>query len=222
MNIGKDVHGVELLCDANLFGRYAQDLSETTGNGVASMVAFNTSARYADRSLLGRRDSYYFAHVGGPALKLWAVHGDFVARFDGTAHFDAGAVRSLAWPEYLARFGDSGAATVLKMHEYYFGVGGSVAARGSLSYKALELGGRLFLGRYGSVDRGDRFPDEVPRAIHTSDHVTEIEGWAGVAPRTLPFQVRAFYEYLPRSSTMSSVTTTRWDQRFGITLGLNL
>ena len=174
--IGKDLQGADLLVDANLAGRYAQNISESTGNGVASMIAFNSSAHYADRFLNDRRDSYYFAHIGGPALKLWAVQSGFTARFDAMAHFDGGAVRSLAWPEQESRVGETGAPTVLKYHDYYFAIGGSVAARGTLSYKAFELGARAFTGRYTSVDHGDRFPEETSPLVHMSDRVTELEG----------------------------------------------
>lgn len=222
LGLGKDAQAGDLVVDANLFGRYAQGISESTHKGVASMFAFNTSARYADRFLLDRRDSYYFAQLAGPAVKLWAMSGDLVAKFDAAAHFDVGCVRSLAFPEYAARFGDAGASTVLKMKDYYFGIGGSVTARGTVSYKAVELGVRTFVGRYESIDRFDRFPEQVPRPIHTSDRVTELEGWAGIVPRDFPLQVRAFFEHIPRTSTMSSITTTRWDRRFGLTIGAHL
>lgn len=219
VHVGRDANAGELFCDANLFGRFAQNISEGDRKGIASMFAFNSAARYADRFLLDRRDSYYLTHVAGPAFKLWAVNGDFVARLDGTAHFDVGAIRSLAFPEHTSRFGDDDVATVMKMHGYYFGLGWSAAARGTLAYKSLELGGRVLYGRYDSIDSGDRFPAEVPRAIHTSDRIGELEGWAGVVSRELPLQVRAFFAHFPRSSTMSSITETRWDRRFGLTVG---
>jgi hypothetical protein len=52
-----------------------------------------------------------------------------------------------------------------------------------------------------------------------SDRVTELEGWAGIVPPDFPLQVRAYFEHLPRSSTMGSFSHTRWDRRYGISIG---
>jgi hypothetical protein len=218
-NVGNDTIAWELLCDANLFGRYAQNISEGDRAGVASMFAFNTSARYSNRFLLDRRDSYYFAHVAGPAVKLWALKGDFVAKLEGAAHFDVGAVQSFAFPPHSAQFGESGAATTLKMHGYYFGLGWSATARGAIAYKSLELGGRVFLSRFESIDHGDRFPEVTPHPIHMRDRIAELEAWAGAALPGLPLQLRGFFEHLPRTATMGSTTVSRWDQRYGVSLG---
>jgi len=217
--LGKDTSAGDVVADANLFGRYAQNISDGTRSGVASMLAFNTSARYTNRTVLGRRDNYFMSHLAGPAIKLWAMHGDFVARFDATAHVDLALVRSLAFPEHERLYTDAGAASPLRINDYYFAGGGSALARGRLSYKALELGARVFLGWYESIDSWDGF---VPHPIHTSDRIAEFEGWAGIVPPDFPVQVRAFFEHIPRSSKMATIHTTQWDERFGIAVGGNL
>lgn len=215
VNIGDSASAWDLLCDANLFGRYAQDISRAR-SGLASMIAFNSAVRYANRTLLGRPDNYFMAHAGGPAVKLWAVHGDFVARLEGSAHFDLALVRSLAYSDYLSANGENLVPSVTTAHNYYYGFGFSGLARGVLAYKGLELGGRALYGRYDSVDGWDRFPKAV---IDAEDRIGELEAWAGITPRSFPVQVRAFVENIHHSSSMGAFATTRWDRRSGVTIG---
>lgn len=214
-------HTWDLFFDANLFGRYAQaiDLSGGRSVGRAWMFAFNTSARYADHALLGRRDNYAMAHVAGPAVKLWGVVGDLVARLEGAAHLDFAGIRSQAYPQWIGVYGDDGTASVLRAARYYYGVGWSARARGVLSYKFIELGTRAFYGRYESIDRWDRFESDVTRDEHAVDSVAEIESWLAIAPRDFPLQVRGFAEHLPRRSAMAPISVTRWDRRFGFAIG---
>lgn len=210
-------HTWDLSFDANLFGRYAQDIGPRGGH--ASMIAINSAMKFADREVFGRREQYAMAHLIGPAVKLWAVAGDFTARFEAAANFDFAAVRTHAYPEWTSRFGSDGTSTVLRQKQYFYGGGLSARARGRVSYKFLELGTRVFFGRYDSSDHFDRFPDEVTRTVHASDTVGELEGWLGIVPRNFPFQLRAFAEHLPHWSEMGSVRVYRWDRRYGLAIG---
>jgi hypothetical protein len=218
VNIGSDANALDMLCEANLFGGYTQDIA-ADGRGLAAMLAFNMGARYANRKLLGRHDQYFMAHLAGPALKLWAVRGDFVSRLELSAHLDFGAIGTLAGPRHIAQYGEDDVASSVVAHNYHHGFGVSGLARGVVSYKFLELGGRAFFGAYESMDDWDRFPERVPSAIHNTDHVAELEGWLGLLPRFAPLHIRAYFEHIPRFSRMSTITATRWDQRIGIAMG---
>jgi hypothetical protein len=163
---------------------------------------------------------YAMAHLIGPAVKLWAVYGDFVARLEGAANVDFAAVHSHAFPEWSAVHGDSGVATVLRQKDYSYGGGFSARARGLISYKFLELGTRVFFGRYSSFDHLDRFEDEVTRDAHAIERVGELEAWFALASRRVPVQLRAFAEHLPHWSEIGDVRVHRWDRRYGLAVGL--
>jgi hypothetical protein len=218
-NVGLGSHtdqSWDFLFDANLFGHYSQDIDPAGGH--AFMFAFNSSARYTDRPFLGRRESYALAHLAGPSIKWWGIAGDFMARLEAAAHVDFGGIRSHAYKEWTAANGDGDVASVLRQEGYFYGLGASALARARLSWKSLELGSRLFVGRYGSVDRWDRFQHDAVTQ-HEVDTLAEIEAWFAIVPPETPLELRVFVEHLPHRSEMGPFTTTRWDRRYGLAVG---
>lgn len=218
-NVGLGSHtdqSWDFLFDANLFGHYEQDIDAAGGH--AFMFAFNSSARYTDRPLLGRRESYALAHLAGPSIKWWGISGDFVARLEAAAHVDFGGIRSHVHREWSEAYGEEGVASILNSEGYFYGLGASALARARLSWKSLELGGRLFVGRYGSIDRWDRFRHDAITQ-HEVDTLAELEGWFAIVPPETPLELRVFAEAMPHRSEMGPFTATRWDRRIGLGVG---
>lgn len=212
---------VDLFFDANVAGHYGQNIAIVDGvrKGRAAMFAIDTSMKFSDRRLANRYDGYAMANLVGPAFKLYAVQGKFLAKLEGATHPDFATMYSLAFPEWRAQFGDEGTKSALKDKGYYYAYGWSGRLRGTLSYNGLELGTRAFFGTYGSIDRWDRFQDKVTRDVHQTDQVTELEAWVGYTTPRFPLHTRLYAEHFGRQSNMEPVRLGQWDRRFGILVG---
>lgn len=211
----------DLFFSADLYGRYKQDIALVDGKpiGRGSMLALNLAARFTERRFTDRNDGYAMAHLFGPSFKLFGVYGDLVARLDGASNPDFAPMYSLAFQEWKAQFGEEGAKSALRQQGFYYAYGWSGRLRGLITWRSLELGTRAFLGYYGSIQGADRFPDKVTRDERQTDLVGELESWIGVTAPKVPFHVRAYVEHFGRRSTMSPVTVTRWDRRYGLLFG---
>jgi hypothetical protein len=214
----------DLFFDANLAGRYAQNVAVVDGQreGRASMIALDTSMRFADRRFGHRYDGYAMAHLLGPAFKLWSVHGEFTARLEGATHPDFATMFSPAFLEWRRRYGDAGVKSSLQQKDLYYGYGWSGRLEGAVGYGRFELGSRAFLGAYGSIDRWDRFQDRVTRKTHLEDRITELEAWVGWSVPRLPVHLRVYTQHFGHDSRLEPVRWTRWDRRVGLLFGTTL
>jgi len=75
---------------------------------------------------------------------------------------------------------------------------------------------------YDSVDRWDRFEATVARNVHSTERIVELDGSLTWKLPSIPLEVRVHADHLGRASEMTPVAVTRWDERFGITLGLRV
>lgn len=212
---------VDVFFDANLAGLYRQNVGVVDGvrRGSAMMLAVDSSLKFSERRLGNRYDAYAVANLIGPAFKLWAVYGDLVATLDGATQPDFASIYSIAFSQWATQFGTEGTKSVLQKEAYYYAYGWSGRLRGTVAYRGVELGSRAFFGTYGSIDRWDRFQENVTRDPHLTDQVTELEAWIGLTTPTIPFHGRIFAEHFGRHGNMESVSMGRWDRRVGIMLG---
>lgn len=213
---------VDLWFDANLWGRYRQDIDRKRV-GSAYMVALDTSYRFFDREVLDRHDQYAMVDLFGPAMKYWWLRGDLTLSFEGAAHLDFAAVRSNAYPLWVDRHGGTeGTRSVLIEHGYDYEIGWSAWARAAAQLGGAELGARGFFGSYGSLDCCDRFPEKIDAAknAHDSEKIVELDAWLHWTPAPAPVELSLFATHRGHTSAMGEFVVKRWDRRFGAGLGL--
>lgn len=213
---------VDLLFSTDYAGYYFQDLElgEEGVTGHAALAAFNTSARYVQRWLLGRRDMWAFAHLLGPDFRYWFLDGPFRAELEASFHGDAAGIRSLPFNEWEHDFGASGTKSVLQNHSYYFALGTSGRFSAKLRYGGAELGSRLFVGVYDSVDVLDREQDTVTRNVHERDQLLEAGAWFGYTIPGAPVHFGVDASQTFRRSQMPPLVAHQWDRRVALELGL--
>lgn len=210
----------DLSFEAHLAGRYEQSIDRRRV-GRALMISLASAYDFAERYRLGRYDAWTFAHLIGPALRLWAVDGDLVAHVEAAISPDFAVIQSQAWPEWKARFGDKGQKSELVLHGYYFAYGWSPRVRASIAWRNVEFGWRGLYGRYDSIDRGDRFQSDLTNNPHEFDRIVELEGWLSVRVPATPLQVRAYAMHTDHFSDMPPLTVHTVDRLYGTSLGVS-
>ena len=219
-HVGDDgAASLDLFFDANLWGRYAQDVSRE-GRGSASMIALDASYRFLDRTFLGRRDQVAIIGPAGPEVKLFVVEPEATFSLEGAAHLDFASIQSLAFPEYVDRYGLEGTRWVLHEQGYDYSFGWSAWARAMIQREGAELGARAMVGSWGTFDCCDRFDGNVTKNAHGTERIVDAEAWMSFFVPHAPVEVRVFAEHLGHTSAMGPFVVSHWDRRLGAGLGL--
>lgn len=200
---------VEFGAQTTIWGYYRQDLRERPGVALSGYSLLIGAARayditYRDHQflddLLGRM------HILGPSLLVesWDPSGLYM-RAGLRAFFDFTAVKSQAYPEWKAEFGDQGVRSELKKGGYYFGWGATVAPEVALGYGPYLLSAELEWAGYEGIDGLDRFEEEVTRQLDLHDRLLKYRVSLGLP---LPVDDMTFhidYESIDRRSSVEDV-----------------
>jgi hypothetical protein len=207
---------VDLGIFASLVGRYEQsfDGAPDALRGDASLIAASMDFRYVDRWLLGRRDLFAIAHLVGPRAELWhGFGGGWFAHARGDVHLDFTGMGSPAYQRWIATYGPGGTKSVLAMHEYYLGVGGSGRLEASLGFRSIALEGRAAYGAYRSVDGMDQNQTDVLHDDTNTDQILELGAGIAASPQRVPVVVRVGWDQMRHRSQMGPFAADWTDQR---------
>ncbi|MGZ5970137.1 MAG: DUF3943 domain-containing protein [Polyangiales bacterium] len=209
----------DLNFEATMLGRYSQEIG-LDRKGSAWMIGLSNAYDFAERNRLGRYDGYALVHVLGPLFRTWIVDGDLIVRFDAAVHPDFAVIQALTWPEWRVVYGDAGTRSTLTEHGYNFHLGVATHARATVEYRGLDAGLRVLYGRYGSIDRWDRFQSDVTKNAHDTEQIGELYAWLGYTIPDTVVHFTLYGEHAGRTSTMTPMELTRWDRRVGGWVGL--
>lgn len=175
-------HATELEFGAHLMGYYAQELRSPT-DGYAHEFALASELVYVDRKELSGREHYGLVRFPHPAARFWFGLGDARLELAVRASADFASIRSIAFPKYAARFGETGAKSTLQLHGYAHHFGISAGASAELIVGDVAFGGSAEHGHYESIDVLDREQETVFRESHESERMTELEAHFRIEPQ---------------------------------------
>lgn len=206
---------------ATLFGHYGQrfgvsDDGDTDGHAV--MFGIGPAMRYQWSNWLGREDQLSTVHLVGPQAELWLRDGDLAARFGAEAYLDFASLRSLAYPEFVARYGAEGLKSVLERRGYQYSFGTWTRFRASVAYGPLLVAGSVGFGSYGTIEGYDRFQEDVTQDIGGTETVLETAVNAAVCFG--PLSLGAGIRERRRESTLATVDVRRNDRDLHLTFAV--
>jgi hypothetical protein len=208
--------------ETTLLGYYTQDFAASPAGvgGHAAMIGASMAYRYKDTQPAGDTDQYSFVHLLGPRAQSWFAWRGLFLGLGADVHYDFGAVRSLAYPHYVAAFGKLGTKSVLQEQGYQFVQGASGRAEVALSYGGLSLGARQGLGLYWSVQGGDRFQSDTVHDVLARESLKELDLWVRAGLPAALFQFGFDYNRSRHHSEMRPFANDRLEERVTFSSGL--
>lgn len=222
-------------------GRYGRDLGED-GRGSAWFVGLGTAftlfqkrpVAFYDGGLIqvrtgadlkleeprDFRDKLAVVHLAGPVLDwTWfGPRGRLRLVADGYADF--GMINAFALNEFSRRHDLRGAKTTLLYYGYYYGLGLTAGLEVMADYRGLRARGLARYQVYDSVERLDRFQEEISADWDVHDGRLRLLGSAAIRLPSSPLEIQAVIEGLSRRGTILEVTARELETRFSV--GMNL
>ena len=166
------------------------------------------------------RDKLAVVHLAGPVLDwTWfGPHGRLRCLADG--YLDFGMVNAFALNEFSRRHDLRGTKTTLLYYGYYYALGLTAGVEVTAEYRALRGRGLVRYQVYDSVERLDRFQEEIAADWDIHDGRLRVLGSAAVRLPHSPLEIQAVVEGLSRRGTILEVSARELETRF--TLGINL
>jgi Domain of unknown function (DUF3943) len=162
-----------------------------------------------DRLRLGEprafTDKLAIVHLVGPVLDGTVFRRGLTFRAGLEASFDFALVNATAINDYSRLHDITGLKTTVFYYGYYYGLGGTLAARARLEAGVLSVHGLAEYNAWGSVDALDRFQAEITDNAHLGDTRTRLLVGASLRlPRT-PVKLFAEIESVRRSGRLAEV-----------------
>ncbi len=211
------------LADMKLAGRFmpagyfTQDVRGTRGalHGHAVVAGFLGAFEYGvhDYDRDRRTSADQIALVGlGTRVEHTAYLGPltFRASLDGLVNF--AGVGAYALPEYIARAGDAGLASVVARQRYYHGYGATLQPKLALEGVRFDAGAELRFDLFtsmGGLDREAR-PAADAVEIDISDRRVGARAWVGYKPSRHTRLVLSG-QRLMRAGVIGPVSSSRWE-----------
>lgn len=212
----------ELRFDTGVAGWYTQHIVSAPGGrrGFANALAIGSGFRYASRDSFGRTDQFGIVHVLRPQEKAWMLLGPARLRLAADLSPDFASLHSAAYEAYAAAYGKDGTRASLARHGYFHGWGISAGAAVGLEVEQASLTGRARYGHYESIDGLERNEEEITRAQHAVESVTDLGARLSLEPADSP--VSGYVEAVEtlRHSVIGRFHVDRADRRLSVALGL--
>jgi len=166
------------------------------------------------------RDKLAVVHLAGPVLDwTWfSPRGRLRCVVDG--YVDFGMINAFALNEYSRHHDIRGAKTTILYYGYYFALGLTGGAEVTAEYRALRGRGLVRYQVYDSVERLDRFQEEISADWDIHDSRLRLLGSAALRLPHSPLELQAVLEGFSRRGTILEVTARELETRF--TFGVNL
>jgi hypothetical protein len=153
--------------------------------GGSLFAGASTAYSYTHDASVDFVDKIGAANLVGPALDLSLHRGPLRLRARLDAYIDFAMVRSAAIEAYLDRRDPRGIQSVAAEKKYYYATGLTFRPALSLGYRGFELGARIGLDLFESIEGLDRRRREVDNEVHLSDRRLRGRAWLAC---TLPGQ----------------------------------
>lgn len=222
-------------------GRYGRDIGED-GRGSAWFLGLGTAfslfqkrpVAFYDNGLVqvgsgedlkleeprDFRDKLAVVHLAGPVLDwTWfGPRGRLRCIADG--YLDFGMINAFALNEFSRRHDIRGTKTTLLYYGYYYALGFTAGAEVTAEYRALRWRGLVRYQAYNSIERLDRFQEEISADWDIRDGRLRLLASAALRFPRSPLELQAVLEGLSRRGTLLEVTSRELETRF--TMGFNL
>jgi len=171
-----------------------------------------------DRLRLGEprafTDKLAVVHLAGPVVDGTVFRRGFLFRAAVEASLDFALVNAAAINDYSRLHDITGLKTTVFYYGYYYGFGGTLAARARLEAGVLAVHGLAEYNAWGSVDALDRFQAEITDNAHLSDTRTRLLiGTSVRVPRT-PIKLFAELESVRRRGRLAEVRSALVETKF--------
>ncbi len=158
-------------------------------------------------------DKLAILHAAGPVLDVSVFRRGLKLRAVLEAYGDFALVHSNAINDYSLAHDIAGLKTVVFYYGYYYGLGGSLRASARLDFGNVRVHGLLELGAWGSIDRLDRFQDEVTNNAHLSDGRTRYLAGAGWRVPGTSFEIFAEIEGVRRRGLLDGTACLGFESK---------
>ena len=228
---GGHAEETRLYAKAVPWGRFVQNIGDD-GNGYSLTIGLGSSFEYFKKRPLADYDAdpvpvktglerlrledpraftdkLAILHLAGPVLDWTAFRRGLKLRTVVEASIDFALVNATAINDYSRVHDITGLKTTVFYYGYYYGFGGTFAARASLDTKILELHGSAELNAWGSADFLDRFQDEITNNAHLTDTRARFLLGASLRVPHTPVELVAEIESVRRSGGLEEIRSVR-------------
>jgi hypothetical protein len=177
------------------FGYYFKDVEGDPAGamrGQAVLLALGPAYEYSRFNTSGFGDKFAIVHMPGLSLEWSGWSGALRARAQLNVFFDFALVESLANGRYADGVGQLGVKTVLSEQGYYYAYGASVSPQLVLAAEQLEVGSLLKYHRFYSIDKFDRFQEEIVEEVHLEDSHLLVRVWMAFSPGPMLPTIEAY------------------------------
>lgn len=180
------LRAVEAVARTSLLGYYRN------GGGYHLFAGTSAEFYYRDQKDRQSREWDLLATVAaGPTMDLQVRRGNLRLDVGADLYLDFGMLKAQAYDRW--RQANPRAIVRNSMQDkaqpYYYARGASVDPRLNIAYRGLQLGGKLVLGKFDSLDGADRDQEMLTDDSHIEDIDTTAEAWIGCTRKDLMLTV---------------------------------
>lgn len=184
---GNGIAMVDLNFESIVAGYYQQSYEGTvdTLTGSAGRFAMGFAFEHVQRWAPSPRDRRAILHLPGGELKIWHAWNGLIHDLQVGLNPDFSAIDSISFPTWKFNNPDEVERSILQLHGYYFGFGGTARIQSSLRFRGLQLRGRLRLTYANGIEDLDRLQEEITTQSAIEDTIVEAYASLGYTePRT--------------------------------------
>lgn len=160
----------------SLVGYYANGTNHRVFAGVSGEFY------YRDRNDREAREDDLLSTVAvGPTVDVQLRTGDVTVDVGADLYGDFGQLKAQGYDSWRAMNPTARIRSVMqdKARPYYYAFGATVDPRINLAYRGVNVGGKLALSMFSSIDGADRDQEMMTVDPHMSDRDTSAEAWIG-------------------------------------------
>ena len=168
-------------------------------------------------------DKWAIINLIGPVFDLSLYSGPFKFGLSLGAYLDFGMIQSMAINKYSTAYDiyEPRMKTTLTHYGYHYAFGYTLSGGANLSYRNIELKGKLKYQYYDSVEGLDRFWDDVVDDCNVTDSVLMYKVSAGYSIPNSPLQIIFAFEGLEREGAIKEISHRETEARYYTQLKLS-
>lgn len=168
-------------------------------------------------------DKLAIINLIGPVFDLSLYSGPFKFGLSLGAYFDFGLIHSMAINKYSTVYDiyEPRMKTTLSHYGYHYAFGYTLSGKTTLTYRNIELKGRLKYQRYDSVEGIDRFQNRVVDDCNVKDYRLMYKVSAGYSISNSPLQIVFSCEGIEREGSIKEISHRETEMRYYTQLKLS-